>query len=56
MTDSEKCPYGLYEGKYACSNRMDCLTAGEPKCKDISSGSTIVDYLRRELWIRESQK
>lgn len=58
MTDSEKCPYGLWGGKEACENRLHCLTTGEPKCmQSLGSGETVEQYLRsRNLWNVDSQK
>ena len=43
MIDSDLCSYGLWGGKEPCSNRMQCLTAGEPKCLNLESGQTIDD-------------
>ena len=58
MIDKDICPYGLLESKTACSNRMHCLTTGEPKCMNfLGSGETVEQYLRKHrLWKDDNQK
>ena len=52
MIDKDICPYGLLESKTECSNRIFCLTTGEPKCmQSLGSGENVEHYLRsRKLW------
>jgi len=44
MLEEKICPYDLWAGIEPCSNRLQCLTTGEPVCLNLGSGQTVNDW------------